>query len=50
MRLPRLENPTTPAVNQGLTEDDASGRGFTLNLEATLSPPAPAAPPAKHKE
>jgi hypothetical protein len=47
-----LENPSTPTVNQPLTQDDASGGGFTLNLEATLTPPAPAPPPTttKHKK
>ena len=34
-----LETPSTPSAGQSLLESDASGGGFRLNLEATLTPP-----------
>ena len=45
-----LENDSIPVPNQGLMENDESGGGFTLNLAATLTPPAPPAPPATKKK
>ena len=33
-------HPTTPTANQVLNLNDSSGGGYTLNLEATLTPPA----------
>jgi hypothetical protein len=45
-----LENDSIPTPNQGLMENDASGGGYTLNLAATLTPPATPAPPATKKK
>jgi hypothetical protein len=43
-----LETLSTPTTGQPLTVDGSSDDGYRLNLEATLTPPAPAtpAPPA----
>jgi hypothetical protein len=43
-----LHTLSTPTAGQPLAEEDFSGGGYRLNLEATLTPPAPAtpAPPA----
>jgi hypothetical protein len=46
-----LQSAGTPTPNQVLTEDDASGGGYTLNLAATLTtPPITPTPPAKKKK
>jgi hypothetical protein len=48
-----LQTLSTPTAGQPLTEDDSSGPGYRLNLEATLTPPpapTPPAPPATHKK
>jgi hypothetical protein len=45
-----LENDSIPTPNQGLTENDDSGGGYTLNLAATLTPnPAPPLATTKKK-
>jgi hypothetical protein len=44
---------STPTAGQALTEDDSSGGGYRLNLEATLTPtssPAPTPAPTPHKK
>jgi hypothetical protein len=45
-----LENDSIPIPNQGLMENDESGGGYTLNLAATLTPPATPAPPPPTKK
>jgi hypothetical protein len=40
---------STPVAGQALVQDDFSGGGYRLNLEATLTPPTPT-PPAKKKK
>jgi hypothetical protein len=39
-----LQTLSTPAAGQPLTQDESSGPGYRLNLEATLTPPAPMTP------
>jgi hypothetical protein len=41
-----LQTLSTPTAGQPLTEDDSSGPGYRLNLEATLTPPPQPVPPA----
>jgi hypothetical protein len=41
-----LQTESTPVMGQGLVQEESSGGGYRLNLEATLTPPAPTTPPA----
>jgi hypothetical protein len=47
-----LQTLSTPTAGQPLTEDDSSGPGYRLNLEATLTPPPqqPVPPATPHKK
>ena len=45
-----LDTGATPVVGQGLTRDDTSPPGYTLNLAATLTAPAPKKKCKKHKK
>jgi hypothetical protein len=39
-----LDTLSTPTAGQPLTREESSGPGYRLNLEATLTPPAPTTP------